>query len=299
MNHAPVTKDERAMMHIESPSRLTIRSALLVAGAVAAISFGCSKSDGGPRGPLDGEMPQSVVVSGGSVTAGTTLGRVRHSYALDAFKITRSPIRVREYRECVSVGACTEPALKSANCLDDKAVPARHATYGLGPNGDDLAVNCVTPAQAIAYCGWVGGQLPNEQQWLLAARGPDIHQYSWGDSAPTCEQHPLGSGASSNGACCRDDCNQFSRFTLGKRSAAASPSGVEDVLVTEAELLAGAPDALSSACVGPSSSTCVVTSRPAGAITSFGPMPLDLPKSDKPLDVVAFGFRCAWSEAGK
>ena len=42
-------------------------------------------------------------------------------------------------------------------------------------------INCVTFAQAESYCGWVGKRLPDDDEWIGAARGPlPGDPYPWG-----------------------------------------------------------------------------------------------------------------------
>jgi serine/threonine-protein kinase len=52
----------------------------------------------------------------------------------------------------------------------------------------DHPINCVTYAQAEAFCKWDGKRLPRESEWELAARGPKGNKYVWGDAEPSCDK---------------------------------------------------------------------------------------------------------------
>jgi formylglycine-generating enzyme required for sulfatase activity len=57
----------------------------------------------------------------------------------------------------------------------------------LDPVNNQLPVANVTPEEAVAFCKWVGGQLPSEKQWECAVRGVDDNGFPrpWGKSEPT------------------------------------------------------------------------------------------------------------------
>jgi formylglycine-generating enzyme required for sulfatase activity len=141
------------------------------------------------RGPRADEIPSFELVAGGKVVVGLQLSPVREERTVSAFRITKNPITVGRYKQCVSAEACTEPALASAECRspgDPKHLNG--PTFG-APDGDELPVTCVKPEQAIAYCRWLGGRLPDSTQWLAAARGPAVRRFAWGNELDACEQH--------------------------------------------------------------------------------------------------------------
>src|SRR5262249_33677122 len=148
-----------------------------------------SHANSGPRRPAPGDIPQSIDVPPTKIVAGFANGRLRKTVDVLGFAMTTTPITVGQYARCVAAGACYAPA--SDECTNDEAAPpALRSTYVTGADGDGLVLTCATHAQASVYCAWVGGALPTPEEWLLAARGPDVHQYPWGDSVPTCAQHP-------------------------------------------------------------------------------------------------------------
>ena len=74
----------------------------------------------------------------------------------------------------------------------------------------------VTWHEALAYAEWLGGSLPTEAQWELAARGPSGRTYPWGDAEPTCERANF------------NECGWRLR-AVGGRPEGATPEGIEDL----------------------------------------------------------------------
>lgn len=88
-----------------------------------------------------------------------------HEVELSPYEIDRTEVTVEAYERCVSAGVCPAPAFSSAD--------ARFAR-------PHLPVTHVSWNAAKTYCEHVGGRLPTEAEWELAARGPERRRYPWG-----------------------------------------------------------------------------------------------------------------------
>jgi hypothetical protein len=106
-----------------------------------------------------------------AIAAGTLRADGTAPVAVPAFRIDETEVTVRAYRACVEAGAC-EAAGTAPGC--------NAAT----PNSETHPIDCVDHAQAMAYCKWAGRRLPTEDEWELAARGPEGRVYPWGDEPP-------------------------------------------------------------------------------------------------------------------
>ena len=257
---------------------------MLYVGGLAALLAGCQsdKADPAPRAPADA-VPTSVAVAGSSVAVGTKLGSQSKKTTVAGFRVSRSPTTVAQFRQCVAAGVCSEPNLNLGGCSTSQGLDG--PTYDL-KQGDSLPVTCTLPAQAAAYCRWVGGRLPTLEEWLLAARGSTIRRFAWGDSSPDCEKHWRRSF--SRGARCPD---LDDGLGLGTRSAGASPSGVQDVLATRGELVAKSLKTSIPGCRA-REGACVVGGLVPGAIDFFLPLPEEAAPGTQMLP--ASGFRCVW-----
>lgn len=99
-----------------------------------------------------------------------------HTVNVKAFEIAKTEVTNQQYAECVAAGACTA-----------------RSTDGMCGNPDymsaEVAVTCVTWAQAAAFSAWAGGRLPSEAEWEYAARGAGSKRnYPWGNEAPSCDR---------------------------------------------------------------------------------------------------------------
>jgi len=256
---------------------------LLVLGSLAGGCNGAGHAaPAAPRAPA-GAIPASVAIAGTDATLGVTLGTLRSTASVPDFRITREPISVARYKQCVEAGVCQPPAVSFGRCArKDQGVDG--ATYQTKANAGSTPVTCVTPKQAVTYCTWVGGELARIDQWMLAARGPDVYRFAWGDDDATCDRiwrtSFLASGAK---ACCGHACADTTAAALGAHNTPDNRAA--DILTTRSELVAPA-DSLVLGCA-PGASGCIVSGMDPGAIDSV------VAARSFP-DIGVSSFRCTW-----
>lgn len=110
-----------------------------------------------------------------------------HAVSLDAYCIDQKEVTTASYRSCVAKGRCAKPA---ADVAWPGITAAQKKAYdGLctfaGKARGNQPINCVSWAQASAYCEAQNGRLPTEAEWEYAARGKSAGLYPWGDEEPT------------------------------------------------------------------------------------------------------------------
>lgn len=271
-----------------------------------------SEETGTGAAPPAGLNESRATVAAGTVVSGFKHGQLRREIEVEAFAISQLPITVGQYRTCMDANVCTTPVQDCANFSGKSA-------DGSGSDSESAAREdaalCVGEQNARAYCTWSGGRLPVLSEWMLAARGPSPRRFSWGDGSPTCQQHPLArdrmlrSSVANTGPAGRAPLEALSegavlaqaecaetdarRFEVGKHSAGASPSGLQDVLIAEGELLGGQQGSHFTACAR-SDRGCIVYGLLPGAMDAVKPTD----EARRAASSQAYTFRCAWSTEG-
>lgn len=284
-----------------SASKRPLKPSIPVAGwgapalALLLVACGSQAPTAGPPGPTPQQVPASVQIAGGTFTFGFATSRTSSAVTVAPFAISKTPVTVGHYKECVAVGACSAPALSTPVCAGAHVPVVEGPTYDLGASADGLPVTCTTPRQAAEYCSWLGGALPTIEQWLYAARGPSIQAFAWGNALPDCtrNQRALVPGGPGQTCCTRDECDPSTYYSVGQHPEVASPVGLLDVLLTPTELIRGQKGSPAGPCSG-EGGACVVRGLIPAAIGFTGHVSDDINQGAYRDPGRVSGFRCVF-----
>lgn len=118
----------------------------------------------------------------------------RHSVDLSPFLIDETEVTAAQYAACVAAGHCSLPLDSPMSSFRiDKSEPVVGCTYGVA-GAEVMPITCITWSQASVYCRSMvlGGDLPSEAQWEMAARmncldgvcTPSYEMFPWGNAVP-------------------------------------------------------------------------------------------------------------------
>ena len=122
------------------------------------------------------DFAETVMIPAGEFPCGAT----KQPCELPAYRIGRYPITQAQYAEFLQA----HPEIPIPYVDEDWArVYNWDSEQRIYPNGrSNQPVVLVTWDEAAAYCAWVGGRLPTQEEWERAARGPDGRSYPWGET---------------------------------------------------------------------------------------------------------------------
>lgn len=146
---------------------------------------------------------------------------------VSGFAIDRTEVTVKAYRACVDAERCTADRVDGQRALGKPFQVSEICNWGrAGREGHPM--NCVSHAQAEAYCASVGKRLPTQDEWQLAARGTDGRTYPWGRDKPGCQRAVMFSAEGGS-------CGTGLTWPVGSKPEGKSPYGALDMAGNVAE----------------------------------------------------------------
>jgi formylglycine-generating enzyme required for sulfatase activity len=131
-----------------------------------------------------------------------------HNVTVSAFDLDQAEVTIQRFRACTNAKKCPS--------IPEDAEPGR-------------PVRNIDPAEAEAFCAFVGGRLPTSDEWLFAAAGAAGRRYPWGNTGLVCRRASFGLAL---GPCAQGGTGPD---LAGARPDGATPEGVLDLAGNVAE----------------------------------------------------------------
>ncbi len=174
-----------------------------------------------------------VALKGGPFLMGSDIGspnddlkaaHPEHTGTAPPFKIDVTEVTVDAYRRCVDAGVCSLPTQQPTG-------PTWPTCTWFEQDRGNHPINCVTWRQADAYCTWAGKQLPTEEMWEFAARGPFGREFPWGHRGYAYRWFlPADINDRLQGSChTPDKQSDYKTCPVGSAPLGATPEGVLDL----------------------------------------------------------------------
>ena len=168
--------------------------------------------------------PGMVPIKGADFRMGSDRGladeRPVHLVAVRSFLIDTVPVTNAEFASFLETLGGGVRNARDQRLYDDDDTDARiHKRDGKWQADTGLERHPVIEASwygARAYCRWKDKRLPTEAEWELAARGPGLRTYPWGEARPTATLARFATGYSA-------------MLPVGALPAGATPEGVLDL----------------------------------------------------------------------
>ena len=108
-----------------------------------------------------------------------------HMHPVAPFLISKYEITAGEFASFIAADGYNHPEWWSTEgwawrVSNNVSMPPSWGTTFQGEHKPDLPIS-VRYYEAEAFCNWLGGRLPTEPEWELAARGEDHRLYPWGN----------------------------------------------------------------------------------------------------------------------
>lgn len=134
-----------------------------------------------------------VLIPAGEFTMGRDTGPPEegraHKLFLPAFYIDRNLVTVAEYAKFIRAKGPVGP--KGEMYLDvadpDNVILKSSEGWTAQKGFENYPASEMSWHGALAYCKWLGKELPSEAEWEKAARGTDARLYPWGNQRPAAD----------------------------------------------------------------------------------------------------------------